>query len=462
MARFKEIGFKNETIKLELGRGINQSVPDGAIDRSECISNLNMSTRKFPFLSVRKGSSQDYTQVTVIYALGSYLDTYPHVVHGSGASSIWYRWNGTAWTSVATGLTPEIGVFSRFSTSVANYIIYTNGTDRLAWDGSSGTTLTAAPATHLYCVDDRRLYALKGDILYGCASGDITDWTTANDASQITLSGTKGTATAITAYNDTVISFFEESMHIMYGDDPYNYYSSDPIEIGCVGSRALIQHEGKLYFAWKDGIYIYQGDRPQKISYKVQNYFENLKEIYKKLICFGKYDKYIYISIPYNELVTPRNTITLVYDTQLDIWNVYNKGFLQFESFSNKLLGADYSGYIWDLNSGDDDDDGTAISSEWVSGWIDYNIISRKKKISYQYHLLYLPVGSTLTLYYSTNGTSWTSWKVFSTATTEQVVKVTVPITALRNITRFKMKFVGTGQWYLEYIDEKARIKQRL
>jgi hypothetical protein len=463
MAYFSQ-SQRKENIKILLGDGINTYTPDGLIKRSECISNLNMSSRKYPSLCTRAGRTHAADSITNTNGIGSYrdsyyyknLDIYLHAVDGT----VWKRWNANAWANVQTGLTNGTANFVNFNTSTKNYIIMVNGYQKFAWDGSSVTTLTDAPATNLYTVDDRRLYALKGDVLYISAGGSITDWTTVNDAMQLVINGSRGLATCICTYKDTVICFFENSMHILYGNDPFDFDLSDPISIGCVGSKAVIEHNGILYFVYNDGLYRFAGGQPEKLSQKVDGYFSDIPFLYWTLVCLGKYDRWIYMSITYGAAATDNN-ITLVYDTHYGVWNVHNVGYADFTQIAGDLIGIDTDGQTWVLNSGNDDNS-VAIASQWISGWIDMSVISKKKRLTKQYYLLYLPTGSTLTLYYSNDGSSWTSLKAFSTSSSEQIVAVPVSLSVLSSVSRYKFKFVGTGQWRINQVDEYFNIKKRL
>lgn len=446
---------KQESNQILLGDGINTFFPASKIKRSECVSNLNMSNHKYPSLSVRRGRQNLATAITTVNGMGVYLDSELHVLDGT----VWKRWTGAAWSNVQTGLANARASFVIFSISTAQYIICIDGTNRYSWNGSAAASLADAPATNLYTCDDRRLYALLGQKLYFSAGGSITDWTTANDAGVITLAGCFGTARAICTYRDTVISFYDNSMHVLYGNDTYDFYASDPMEFGCWGSRALIEHTGKLYFVWNNSLYGYAGGMPGKVSDKAKTYFDAIPAAYRYLVCMGKHEKYIYISIPYGAVTA--NNLTLEYDTEMDIWNVHNAGYRAFVNVAGSLIGIDNAGQTWTINSGTADNS-TAITWEWYSGWIDYGLISKQKTISKQYWSLNLPTGSTMVLAYSENGSSYTTLKTFSASASEQITKVPVPLTALCNIPRFKLKISGTGPCDIEQLDEYFRIKKRL
>lgn len=465
MAYFKR-SLRQEQSKIYLGEGINTYIEDTDIKRSECLSNKNISSHKIPYLTTRKGRKKFCDKISGPNGIGSYYDTTAGTfrLHLLDAA-VWKYWNGSSYTLIGT-ISNEPSSFIQFNTSSYNYFICINGTSVNYWYGALISTALDAPKTTLYCVDDRRLYALKDNSIYFSAGGSITDWTTANDAGKIEVNGSKGIPRAITSYQDTVIAFFDETMHILYGNDVFDYQLGNPINIGCVNQKATIELNGILYFVYKDGIYRFSGGLPEKISDKVNSYFENFDQDYLFYSSIGKYKEYIYISMYDNS-----NRYTLEYNTKLNVWNVHDAVYYGFATLENELIGlghyGDDEGKLWSINNHtrdgfDYETSETAIDSEWVSGWIDYNSISTKKKLTKQYYALYVPVDSSLVLYYSTDGTTWNSLKSFDTSSSVQIVKVSTVINEISNVTRFKLKFVGSGEWYIEKIDEYYRIKKRL
>lgn len=451
--------------KILLNGGINTFLEESHIDRSECISNSNLSSDKYPCLSVRKGRKKYATAIISPNGMGTYWNVASSAFHIHVAdSSTWKYWNGSTYTTVGT-ISNERSNFLNFNTSLKNYMVLINGTSIKYWDGTTMSTASDAPVTTLYCIDDRRLYALKDNTIYWSAGGSLTDWTS-SESGHIEINGSKGKEKALVSYNDTVIAFFDESMHILYGNDVFDYDLSKPIDIGCVSERAFIELENILYFCYKDGLYKFSGGLPEKISNKVNYYFDNIADGYMYYTSMGKHKKKIYISLTSS---LPGNSLTLEYDTFLNVWNIHNAQYYVFTTLGNKLIGLSHylteEGKIWDINGYsegfDYESSAVAFNSEWVSGWISYGTISRNKKLTKQYYLLYLPVGSSLTLYYSLDGSTWTSLKTFDTSISQQVVKVHTLVGQLNNVARFKLKLVGVGNWYISKIDEYFRIKKR-
>jgi hypothetical protein len=441
-----------------IGDGENTFYNAFNIKQSESSYSRNTTSRKYPALSIRLGRQHAFATITTPNALGQRNNEYPHVLD----SAVWKRWDGSAWQNVKTGLTSTVGKFLEFNTETDRYTILVTDSDVYSWDGSSASNIMDAPETPYYTVDDYRLYALDGTTLSCSALGTIDDWTTADDADSISLVSAKGEGTAITSYNDVVIAWTEQSMHVLYGNDPYDFYLNDPMNDGCISNKSVIEHRGKLYFLDYNAFKVYTGGRPQEMSQKVKDYIEGINTTYKSLCVSGKQGKYIYLSIPYGSSTT-ENNITLEYDTELQNWYIHDVGYVDFVTIGEYLYGIDSDGQIWTINSGTDDE-GTAISWEHITGVINNGTVSQKKVISDIWAIVDLPSTSTLTISYSTTTDSddFSTLYTFTGSDTDaQMTRVQIPTTILQNINWYRLKFAGTGPCTIHYLEENYRIKAR-
>jgi hypothetical protein len=441
-----------------IGDGENTFLTPFEIKKSESTYSRNTSSRNYPALSVRPGwATNPFTAITTPNALGQRNNQYPHVQDGT----VWKRWDGSAWQNVQTGLTSAAGKFLEFNTEAARYTILVNGTNKYAWDGSSVTNLTGAPATNLMAVDDFRLYALTGSVLKCSAAGSITDWTTADDADTIALVGMVGPGTAITAYNDSTICWSEQTMHVLFGNDPYDFYFADPMEYGCISDRSVINHNGILYFLDYGRFMRYTGGKPLEMSQKVRAYLEAINTTYKTKCVTGKHGKYIYLSIPYGASATTCN-LTLEYDTEFDNWYPIDQGWVDFVNIGEYFYGVTSAGAFHKINSGTTAA-GTAISWSHITGAWNHGTVSQKKAVSDLWAIVDLPTGSTLTVSYSTtvDVDDFTLLHTFTASSTEQMTRIQIPTTALQNIDYYRLKFAGTGPCTIHYLQEDLRIKPR-
>ena len=395
--------------------------------------------------------------VLTFNGMGQRNNEYPHALYGT----TWMRWSGSAWTNVQTSLASAKAKFLEFNTEAARYTICVDGTNRYSWNGSAAASITAAPATNLYAVDDYRLYALLDSVLKCSAEGSITDWTTANDADSIAITSMVGPGTAIAAYNDLVICWSEQTMHVLYGNDPYDFYLSDPIENGCISDRSVQVHNGVLYFLDYGKFMRYVGGKPQEISQKVRTYLEAINTTYKTDCVSGKHGKYIYLSIPYGSTAT-ENNLTLEYDTELDTWYVIPEGYNYFINIGEYLYGVDSDGVFYKMNSGTDNN-GIPMAWAHITGVMNKGTVSQKKNVSDYWVVADLPSTSKLSLYYSStvDGDDFRLLHTFYGSANEQNTRIQVPTTEMQNLDWYRLKFAGTGPCTIHYVQEDLRIKAR-
>ncbi len=445
------------------GDGINTYNPPNEIKRSECVSALNISNQNYPAISVRPGMSYQFASssavITTPLGIGtrgtSSANTF-HVVDGP----TWKYWStSSAYTNVSTSGVAGYVKLLQFNTATNKYTVNANSSYLKYFDGTTVAASTAAPQTKLYTVDDYRLYALDGAVLKCCAANDLTDWATALDADSIPVAGMQGTGTAIIAYNDMVICWSDQTMHILYGNDPVDFQLNEPISVGCVSDRSVIIHNGILYFMEYGKIMGFTGGLPIEVSQKVKSYLEGISWTYKDFICSGQFGKYILWSIPYGSVTT--NNYTLQYDTELKTWYVWNIGFLDFTKIEEDLYAVDTSGYTWKINDGTDDG-GTAITWEITFGVWDALPVRGLKVISDIYAIIDLPTSSTLTVSYSEDwdGTSFTTLKTFTASADEQNTRIQIPTTVLQGINWYRLKFSGTGPCSIFYLEPYLRVRR--
>lgn len=83
------------------------------------------------------------------------------------------------WTSLATGLTADYADFTEFRYGSSTYLLWANGTDVRAYDGTTVTTPAGVPANMRFirAFNDRVWIAGTDNKLYACKIRDFTVWT---------------------------------------------------------------------------------------------------------------------------------------------------------------------------------------------------------------------------------------------------------------------------------------------
>jgi hypothetical protein len=445
-----------------MGDGVNTFGSPYKIKKSEAVASLNTSSRSYPALKVRPGSTSMYgsaaTPLTSVRGAYARAGTDFHVVDGT----TWKRRDGSTYTDVATGLATTQAKFLEFTTAIAKFSIMFNGTDKKAWDGTSVTDLTAAPATNIIAADDSRMYALTGSSLYTSDIGDITNWTT-GDSDRIGLYGMLGSGTALAVFNDMKIAWSDRTMHVVLGKVSDDFDPSEPLPVGNVSNNATLIHaqSGGLYWLAYNKFMVYTGGFPIDISQKVKTYLEAINYTYKANIVAGQWGRYIYLSFPSGASTT--NNLTLEYDTELKTWYPWNVGFSNFYNIGQDLYGITAAGVILKLNQGTADDT-TAIVWSHTTGVWNAQPVKNRKTVSDIWAVIDLPVGSTLSVLYSTSTdnedfVAMTDIPVASA--NEQNVRMMIPTSALQHIDAYRLRFSGVGPCTIHFLEPDEIINPR-
>jgi hypothetical protein len=449
--------LKRNNDLLTIGNGVNRYSTIYNIDKSEAYDSRNVSSKNYPSLSVRDGFSLSFdtgsSPLTTPNGMGVRNASTLHIVDGT----VWKAWNGSAFVNVATGITNTSATILDFNREADTLTLLFNGTDKKAYNGTTVIDLTEAPATKLICIDDYRLYAIKNKRLFYSGVSDPTDFTSLDNSGVVTISGMKGTETALASYQDIVISWSDKTMHLLYGDRYDNFQLMDPMQVGCVSHRSVIEHNSKLYFMDYNKFQLFTGGFPVEVSQKVRKILEDINYTYKEKICSGSQGKYIYISIPYGNVTN--NNLTLEFDTETGNWYLIDKGYLNFVNIGEELYGLATDGKIDKLNDGTTNR-GTAISWYHETGIFNYALVSARNTLSEIWLEVYLPIGSTLAIYYKNDiTTTFTKIQDITPNASVQKVHVVIPTNIMQNINRYQLKFQGTGICDIHFVELKERIR---
>lgn len=220
----------------------------------------------------------------------------------------------------------------------------------------SFTVERSMPQLESICAYDNRVWGISGKTVYASKLGDATEWNdfsvdsygTLPSASFSTQAPTEGKFTAIVPYGNYIYAFKENAIHKIYGDEPDEYTLHTDICRGvgegmtdCVSIGA-----SSLIYASADGVYIYRGDYPRKISQSIGKLPTPISaaatEEFYYILCSQNGRKLIY-----------------VYDLTRGIWHsetAPEKSSL-LTSASNEVYLAD-GGTLWCLSQSPDDENG--------------------------------------------------------------------------------------------------------
>lgn len=445
-----------------LGDGVNTGINSFELKNSELFDALNIDSRLYPALKVRDGRTL-YGSVTTPNMLGQRNNSYLHALDGGN----WKYLDGS-WVTIASGLTSAMARVEDFATGTTRYTIFSNGTNRKQWDGTTVTDLAGMPATNKFISHKGRVYALRDNDIVFCALNKINDWTTANDSGTIDITNAKGPGTAITSFGNHILAFTNYSTHELYGTGPSNYSLIDlSLEIGCVSDRTPIDVGGKLYWLGRNHVYKYTGGtRPQSVSFKVDRYINNINWAYAYKACAGTDGRRYYLSIPTNG--SSVNNLLLVYDTEFETdksdgnWYVEDSNFVDFTEFSNKFYGVTSDGKIKNM-FGAETDDGVNISWFALTKVLYENNLGERKSLKELNLIIHLRSGSTLQCLASTDpeGENFTLVKEFTPTTDLVNERIIIPMNVAHNADWIRIKFVGTGKCTIHEVERRLRIIRR-
>lgn len=462
-AVWRDLPYKNVSIPFTLGGGHNDGLPPFDLDITELSDSLNLSTDSFPAMKTRKGRSP-YTALPNPKIVGQRYDKEIIAIDGNTLK----RYTGTetdTWIDVGTVTMTSKAKLMDFKTGTQNYtLVVTDGDKKYYSDSVALTTLTGFPATTKFTVHKGRIYALLDNDIKFTALNTLTDWTTVNDAGSIDITNARGIGTAITTYANHVIVWTNYSMHELWGSGPLNYALQDvSLDIGCIADKTVTEVDGKLYWLGRREIFAYAGGSlPTVISDKVKKYLDRVNWDYIDVAVSGASDKYYCLALPIDGSTT--NNIMLVYDTQLNIWNIASgniTGLFEFKFYSycvtsnNKILTMDNAEFVGD--------DNVLISWYGISKPFNFDNLGEKKSWQELSVIVDLPSGSTMDVSLSTEaeGDNFTLLQSISTDTLIKQDTIIVPLTIAQNANYVRLKLSGTGTVTVHKLEIKQRVIKR-
>lgn len=440
--------------------GLSEPCKIGDNDLSDCI-NISNEYNKSSVQTRRLKKSALVTLTTKCNGL-AYLNAKLHWVDGVN----WYIGFRNKYT--LTDADRE-GNFGQFSTGTTDYIIYANGKDRVAYDGSTETftSITNAPLGKFFATNKGRLFWISGNSLIFSALNDIFTYDASSGGGKIIFEDSVYLRSII-SYDNNIYVWDEKDMYVIYGTDSSTF---EKVKINCgIGSSAMFSDSGyravicnsSLYWLSEDGLYRYNGGMPVKVSLPVLSFFRKINHyildndvtmcastnrIYISFVTVGETYEYDIIenkwykrSDVFEAMTTDNNSITAIEKTTLKLWYI-----------PINELGQGYTG------------DETNFAWNFITKAFDNDCVSRGSNVSELWIKFSLPIGSTGKILYSPtmDKNDFVELQTFTASADVQKVRIIIPPNILNDNGFYRYKFEGVGTFTLYYLETKGRVKSR-
>ena len=422
---------------------------------------INFSPDEYPAITTRPGYSVIGTFGSAVLGLGAWKDQELHAVFSDG---IWRKWNGTSWTTLASGInTSADWSFCNFKGNLTEInLIGSNGANPIKrYNGSTVQNIENTPVGgNFITTQGNRLYCAVENTVHYSALNEVDDWTTVDDAGELPVNTGDGeTINGLNAGNGHVTVFKPSSTFELYGKGPQSY-SMDQIaaDIGATGNKAIVAYDETLPFISRDGIYRYSGGiRPRKeYSIPVQQFVNGMNKAQSAKCVTGNDGEYLYFGIPYGS-ATNNNRI-LQYDPIHQAWYTWDGiAVTQMLRVGDKMYFGDASGRV--LLLGGTTDGGSAISATAITKPFTADSISRKNHWFRIWVVASLAAGSTLQIYISgkASGDDWTALQPITSAVDIQYKEILIPTNSIAAANAVRLKLVATGPVTIHEITRQLR-----
>lgn len=441
-------------------KGVN-TLDSFSIEPEFLVNNKNISTKQFPTATVREGFSALGSVSGVCQGFMVWKEIELHaIVNGS-----WLKWNGSSWTSLATGLsTTAKPTYTNFKGNYSDYrLLMANGVDPVKmYDGTTVSNVPNAPAGMNFIVShDNRVYGAVKNALHYSALRKADNWTTVDESGQIMIEDGAGEdITSLVAGTGHVVAFTRQATHELYGTNPGNYrLQVISEEVGCISHHTATMISGTLFFLSHDGIYRYNGGAAPRKDYalSMQGLFERMNTAtYDKSIAGTDGERY-YISLPLDGATKPNTTVE--YDPNFDVWNYWDFGYTPsdyVEIKDNMHVGFEESRII---KMGGTTDNGGAIPFSLEMVPFSYNSLAANNRLYRLWVVADVPSGATVNVYINNEkkGNNWSLMKTITANTNLQATQILIPVTQSFHHNFVRVKIEGTGPVTIHELTRQER-----
>jgi len=402
----------------------------------------NMTSDDYPAISTRPGYSVIGSGGSRVLGIGVWKDRELHVVFNDGT---WRRWNGSSWSTLATGLsTTAEWSFTNFQGNLSDVnLIGCNGVDPVKkYDGSSVTNLSGAPQNGKYMTTyQNRLWCAVGKELWACAQDKPTTWDkfTGNldDSYRKKIESRRGEDINMLSGSLSKLTIgMPGSLHELYGSLPSDFNTKLITEdTGLANHKAAITQDGFMRFMHSSGIYEYGGGMPPEKSFSeiVGRFIDGITD----QSAAGSDGRKLYFNIPSDRM--------LVFDPRSGIqaWSKWSGiRAVHFSVMQNKLYIGDAQGRMLRLEG--TTDNGNDIS--WSATTKPFNGGSAAQKMRWYKMWMVVELSGTMQIHLSPSiqGEDWSLVQTLTGSGT-QVRRVIIPVASFARENWVRVKFSGTG-----------------
>lgn len=445
--------------------GLNNGNPAMDIKDNQSTSEYGWDTDQTPAVHTRKGRTPYGASGSANTNLLTNFNT-THLVRSVGAA-LQYDSYGT-WTAITGSFTNADWDSTNYEISSVPYLLLTNGTDNVKkWSGAALTDLSAnAPKGKYITNDTYRVFIALADSVYFSALNDATDWTTAQNSGivrYVTPNG--GDITAIINFYGDKYFWKADCFSTLQGTDYFTFRVKEiSNQIGCVSFKTIKEVQGPnssvLLWLGQNDVYIFSGGAPAAIGQSIRTHLDAVNTTYWSR-CFGATDGLKY----YLGLVTGANTqpdTLLVYDPRYQIWRLSNlNDFYRYSAnLNNVLYVGDSSGQTYKMNQGTSDN-GTPINWSITSKAFDEGIPEAEKEYDELHIQCYLPAGSTMNVYASTEdrGSNFTLIDTLTGSTVATNSNVIIPLNTVNIANWLRYKLEGSGEASIYSVERYGTIQ---
>lgn len=175
--------------------------------------------------------------------------------------------------------------------------------------------------------------------------------------------------TGICSFAGSLWVFTQNRIYPIHGNDTTDF-QRDMVSYygpGTVSHRSIVKTELGIFYLAKDGVYNFNGSAVQLVSARIagdeNNEIEDILDTYKANACAVYFKGKYYLSVTSSGTT---NNETYIFDTvanrekeevpAIGHWSIYTYGFNDFSVWEDgTLFGAGNSGYVYQLESGNDD-----------------------------------------------------------------------------------------------------------